>query len=98
MLKRLVAAIPDFRRRDPFAAARRKSASFYESYYTEPGRSSQAESSISFGRNRCARPTWAFSPVTKKVESKKHYSRKRKAHDRYDDCGMGFFCGVIDIP
>lgn len=44
------------------------------------------------------RATWAFSPVTKKVESKKHYSRKRKAHDRYDDSGMGFFCGVIDIP
>ena len=34
--------------------------------------------------------TWTFSPVTKKVESKKHYNRKRKAHDRYDDYGMGF--------
>ena len=31
------------------------------------------------------RSTWAFSPVTKKVESKKLYNRKRKAHDRYDD-------------
>jgi len=28
--------------------------------------------------------------VTKKVESKKLYNRKRKAHDRYDDYGMGF--------
>ena len=36
------------------------------------------------------RTTWAFSPVTKKVESKKLYNRKRKAHDRYDDYGMGF--------
>ena len=36
------------------------------------------------------RATWAFSPVTKKVESKKLYSRNRKSHDRYDDCGMGF--------
>lgn len=36
------------------------------------------------------RTTWSFSPVTKKVESKKLYSRKRKAHDRYDDYGMGF--------
>ena len=36
------------------------------------------------------RSTWAFSPVTKKVESKKLYNRKRKAHDRYDDYGMGF--------
>ena len=36
------------------------------------------------------RSTWAFSSVTKKVESKKLYNRKRKAHDRYDDYGMGF--------
>ena len=27
------------------------------------------------------RTTWAFSPVTKKVESKKLYNRKRKAHE-----------------
>ena len=30
------------------------------------------------------RATWAFSPVTKKLESKKLYNRKRKSHDRYD--------------
>ena len=36
------------------------------------------------------RATWAFSPVTKKVASKKLYSRKKKPHDRYDDYGMGF--------
>ena len=41
------------------------------------------------------RTTWAFSPVTKKVESKKLYNRKRKAHDRYDDYGMGFSYGLI---
>ena len=35
------------------------------------------------------RTTWAFSPVTKKVESKMLYNRKRKSHDRYDDYGMG---------
>ena len=40
------------------------------------------------------RTTWTFSPVTKKVESKKLYNRKRKAHDRYDDCGKGFFLWV----
>ena len=34
------------------------------------------------------RTTWTFSPVTKKVESKKLYNRKRKAHDRYDDYGI----------
>ncbi len=36
------------------------------------------------------RATWAFSPITKKVESKKLYNRKRKSHDRHDDYGMGF--------
>lgn len=36
------------------------------------------------------RATWSFSPVTKKVESKKRYSRKQKNHDRDDDCGMVF--------
>ena len=41
------------------------------------------------------RTTWTFSPVTKKVESKKLYNRKRKAHDRYDDYGMGFFNGSM---
>ena len=40
------------------------------------------------------RTTWAFSPVTKKVESKKLYNRKRKAHDRYDDYSMGFSYGL----
>ena len=35
------------------------------------------------------RATWAFSPVTKKVESKKLYNRKKNPHDRYDDYGMG---------
>ena len=39
------------------------------------------------------RTTWTFSPVTKKVESKKLYNRKRKAHDRYVDYGMGFSFG-----
>ena len=36
------------------------------------------------------RTTWAFSPVTKKVESKKLYNRKRKPSARYDDFGRGF--------
>jgi len=36
------------------------------------------------------RATWTFSPVTKKVESKKLYNRKQRSHDRYDDYGMGF--------
>lgn len=36
------------------------------------------------------RATWAFSPVTKKIESKKLYNRNRKSHAGRDDVGMGF--------
>ena len=41
------------------------------------------------------RATWAFSPVTKKVESKKLYNRKKKPHDRYDDYGMGVLLSLF---
>ena len=37
------------------------------------------------------RATWGFSPVTRKVESKKHYDRKKSAHAWKDDFGMGAF-------
>ena len=40
--------------------------------------------------NRQKRVTWEFSPVTKTVESKKDYSRKKKAQYR-DDYGLSFF-------
>ena len=43
------------------------------------------------------RVTWEFSPVTKTVESKKLYNRKKKAHDRYDDHyqqDMGFYNSI----
>ena len=40
--------------------------------------------------NRKRRVTWDFSPVTKTVESRKVYSRKRKAQNR-DDYGLSFF-------
>ena len=40
--------------------------------------------------NRQRRVTWEFSPVTKTVESKKVYSRKKKAQYR-DDYGLSFF-------
>ena len=39
--------------------------------------------------NRQRRVTWDFSPVTKTVDSKKLYNRKRKAQNR-DDYGLGF--------
>lgn len=41
--------------------------------------------------NRQRRTTWGFSPVTKTVDSKKVYNRKRNARDRYDDSGTGVF-------
>ena len=41
--------------------------------------------------NRQRRTTWGFSPVTKTVESKKLYSRKKNSHDRHEDYGMGVF-------
>ena len=40
--------------------------------------------------NRQKRVTWEFSPVTITVESKKVYSRKKKAQYR-DDYGLSFF-------
>ena len=40
--------------------------------------------------NRQKRVTWEFSPVTQAVESKKIYSRKKKAQYR-DEYGLSFF-------
>ena len=40
--------------------------------------------------NRRRRVTWGFSPVTKTVDSRKVYSRRKKTQDREDDCGLGF--------
>jgi len=40
--------------------------------------------------NRQQRVTWDFSPVTKTVDSKKLYNRKRNARNR-DDYGLGVF-------
>ena len=40
------------------------------------------------------RTVWAFSPTTKKVESKKLYNRKKNAHAWKDDFGMSVFCLV----
>ena len=41
--------------------------------------------------NRQRRVTWEFSPVTKTVESKKLYNRKRNSCDRHEDYGTGVF-------
>ena len=40
--------------------------------------------------NRQRRVTWDYSPVTKTVDSKKLYNRKRNARNR-DDYGLGGF-------
>ena len=37
------------------------------------------------------RATWTFSPVTKRVESKKHYDRKKLPNAKYTDTGIGEF-------
>ena len=39
--------------------------------------------------NRQRRVTWDFSPVTKTVDSRKLYNRKRIARDRYDSHDAG---------
>lgn len=45
------------------------------------------------------RVTWNISPVTRKVESKKLYNRKKSSHDREDDYGMGvFICSFHTRP
>ena len=44
--------------------------------------------------NRQRRVTWEFSPVTKTVESRKVYSRKRKARTP-DDYGLSFFSALF---
>ena len=41
--------------------------------------------------NRQRRVTWGFSPVTKTVESKKRYNRKKNSCDRNEDYGIGVF-------
>ncbi len=41
--------------------------------------------------NRQRRTMWDFSPVTKTVESRKRYNRKKSSHDHHEDYGMGAF-------
>ena len=38
------------------------------------------------------RAVWAFSPTTRKVESKKLYNRKKSARAWKNDFGMSAFC------
>ena len=47
--------------------------------------------------NRQRRVTWTFSPVTKTVESRKLYNRKKNSHDRQEDYGMGVFVWLLNL-
>ncbi len=42
--------------------------------------------------NRQRRIMWDFSPVTRTVDSRKRYNRRKNARDRYDDYGTSVFC------
>ena len=44
--------------------------------------------------NRQRRVIWEFSPVTKTVESKKRYNRKKNSYDRHEDYGIGVFIAI----
>ena len=41
--------------------------------------------------NRQRRTMWDFSPVSRAVDSKKLYNRKKRARDRYDDYGASSY-------
>lgn len=45
--------------------------------------------------NREKRQMWDFSPVTRTVESKKIYNRKRKTRERYGSETAGLFYGEM---
>ena len=45
--------------------------------------------------NRQRRVTWDFSPVTKTVESKKLYNRRKNSYDRHEDYGIGVFQSAL---
>jgi hypothetical protein len=46
--------------------------------------------------NRQRRTMWNFSPVSRTVDSKKLYNRKKRARDRYDDYGAGSLQIVVE--
>ena len=43
------------------------------------------------------RTLWEASPVTKKIDSKKLYSRKRRSRIRWDDSDTGSFFGFLAV-
>ncbi len=48
--------------------------------------------------NRQRRTMWDFSPVSRAVDSKKRYNRKRNTRDRYDDYGASVFLCLCQAP
>ena len=47
--------------------------------------------------NRQRRVTWDISPVTKTVESKKAYNRRKNARGRLDEYGAGVFVCFFSV-
>ena len=43
------------------------------------------------------RVTWDFSPVSRRVESRKIYNRKKRSRGRTDDFGAGSFYHVLGL-
>ena len=48
--------------------------------------------------NRQRRAMWDFSHITKTVDSKKLYNRKRNARDQYDDNGASVILYLFNFP
>lgn len=49
--------------------------------------------------NRQRRKVWDFSPVSRTVDSKKLYNRRKNTRSRYDDYGAGVFhCVSTGFP
>ena len=48
--------------------------------------------------NRQRRTMWDFSPVSRTVDSRKLYNRRKKARDRFDDYGASFFDPCSEVP
>ena len=70
-----------------FVNARRRERMIMAKFVSKEKLSKKAQKEL----NRQRRTMWDFSPVTKTVESRKRYNRKKSSHDRHEDYGMGAF-------
>lgn len=77
-----------------FAVAMRREMMIMARFIPRDKLSKKARKELS----RQRRVTWNFSPVTKTVESKKVYNRRKNSHVRFEDYGMGVFLWADAIP